>query len=369
MSLFAGSGNNGTEAKSDRLGLPTGTSDPGSGEAGDMYYNTTEGKVKFHNGTSWDTVAESLTTIIATGGTLTYYTSGGVRYAVHSFLSGTTDFEITQLAAGSTSNTIDVLLVGGGGGGGSRGGGGGGAGVITHNFTASSLSTYSVVIGAGGNKGAEGSTNSEPFDGRTGDNTTAFGQTAYGGGGGGAFGRSGKPSTASGGGAGRDSGTSGGTSGSQGNPGGTAGPGGCGGASGGGGAGGAAANFNADGGSRSQSSPAAERGGNGGNGLANSIRTGSSQLYGGGGGGGFSCHSNVTTYSSPGGGAGLGGPGGGGDSSNGSGGTRCATAGGTNTGGGGGGGSDATTCGSNGSHQGQPGGPGIVVVRYITSPA
>lgn len=368
MSLFAGSGNNGTEAKSDRLGLPTGTSDPGSGEAGDMYYNTTDQKVKFHNGTSWTNLEAPLTTIIAVGGTISYYTSGNARYAVHSFLSGTTNFEITQLAAGSTSNNIDVLLVGGGGGGGSRGGGGGGGGVITHNFVASSLSTYSMVVGDGGQRGGPGSTAIESCDGRNGDNTTAFGQTAYGGGGGAAFGRGGKPSTASGGGAGRDSGTSGGTAGPQGNPGGTAGPGGCGGASGGGGAGGAAANFNADGGSRSQSSPAAEHGGNGGNGLANSLRTGSSQLYGGGGGGGFSCHSNVTTYSPPGGGAGLGGPGGGGDSANGSGGTRCASKGDDNTGGGGGGGSDTTTCPNTGVNQGQPGGSGIVVVRYVTSP-
>ena len=151
--------------------MPTGTSDPGSGEAGDMYYNTTDQKVKFHNGTSWTNLEVTLTNIIATGGTISYYNDGSTRYAVHSFLSGTTNFEITQLATGSTSNAVDVLLVGGGGGGGSRGGGGGGAGVITHSFVASSLSTYSMVVGAGGNKGAQGTTAIESCDGRNGDNT------------------------------------------------------------------------------------------------------------------------------------------------------------------------------------------------------
>ena len=83
MSLFAGSGNNGTEAKSDRLGLPTGTSDPGSAEAGDMYYNTSENKVKYYDGSSWNNLQAPDPYLQGSGGTLTYYTSGNTRYAVH----------------------------------------------------------------------------------------------------------------------------------------------------------------------------------------------------------------------------------------------------------------------------------------------
>ena len=110
MSLFAGSGNNGTEAKSDRLGLPTGTSDPGSAEAGDMYYNTSEDKVKYYDGSSWKNLQAPDPFLEATGGTLTYYTSGNTRYAVHSFLSTGLKLSITQLASGANSNMMSSLL-------------------------------------------------------------------------------------------------------------------------------------------------------------------------------------------------------------------------------------------------------------------
>lgn len=40
MPVIVGSGGTGSEGKSDRMGLPTGTSDPGSASAGDMYYKT-----------------------------------------------------------------------------------------------------------------------------------------------------------------------------------------------------------------------------------------------------------------------------------------------------------------------------------------
>ena len=53
MAVVVGASGTGTEWKSDRAGLPTGTSDPGSASAGDMYFNTDTSKVKFYNGTSW----------------------------------------------------------------------------------------------------------------------------------------------------------------------------------------------------------------------------------------------------------------------------------------------------------------------------
>ena len=43
----------GTEAKSDRLGVPTGTADPSSPSAGEMYYKTDTGVFRIHNGTDW----------------------------------------------------------------------------------------------------------------------------------------------------------------------------------------------------------------------------------------------------------------------------------------------------------------------------
>ncbi len=55
--LFVGSGSNGSEGRSDRFGLPTAASDPGTAEAGDLYYNTTDNKVKVYDGTAWSEVA------------------------------------------------------------------------------------------------------------------------------------------------------------------------------------------------------------------------------------------------------------------------------------------------------------------------
>ena len=135
MSLFAGSGNNGTEARSNRLGLPTGTSDPGSAEAGDMYYNTSSNKVRYYDGSAWKALEAPINGIQATGGSVSNYSSGNVYYTVHTFTSPGT-FQINSLSQNTAlySNAVDFLVVAGGGAGGKGqnsndcGGGGGGAG-------------------------------------------------------------------------------------------------------------------------------------------------------------------------------------------------------------------------------------------------
>ena len=43
----------GTIFEGDRTKLPTGTSDPGTAEAGDMYFNTSTSKVRIYDGSSW----------------------------------------------------------------------------------------------------------------------------------------------------------------------------------------------------------------------------------------------------------------------------------------------------------------------------
>ncbi len=53
MPIITGSGNSGTEMNSDKLGIPTGTSDPESGTTGQIYYNTTTNKIRLYNGSSW----------------------------------------------------------------------------------------------------------------------------------------------------------------------------------------------------------------------------------------------------------------------------------------------------------------------------
>ena len=51
--LIVGSGSSGSEGRSDRFGLPTGTSDPGTAEAGDLYYKTDTNKIRYYDGTQW----------------------------------------------------------------------------------------------------------------------------------------------------------------------------------------------------------------------------------------------------------------------------------------------------------------------------
>ena len=86
---------------------------------------------------------------------------------------------------------VEYLLVGGGGAGGANyGGGGGGGGSVVTGFARLPVGTYDIVIGAGGglvstgqdvgNTGLQGQAGKR--DSTDGNNTTAFGITAYGGG-------------------------------------------------------------------------------------------------------------------------------------------------------------------------------------------
>lgn len=119
--------------------------------------------------------------IVASGGTETTYTDGGITYKVHTFTGGTTNFDV--ISTGTTGEIDYLLVAGGGGGGGSTstnlgGGGGGGAGGLLTGTTTLSSTIYSIVVGAGG----LGVSNSSI--GNNGQDTTAFGLTAFGGGGG-----------------------------------------------------------------------------------------------------------------------------------------------------------------------------------------
>ena len=313
-----------------------------------------------------------------TGGTVTTYSSGGVNYRVHSFLSN------ANFVAAS-SGTVDMLLVGGGGGGGNYLGGGGGGGAVLHvqNRTLSAA-TYAVVRGNGGAGGpsntSDGQIGSGSYFGSDYASTNLYarpGGAASGHGNGGAS-TSGThatvvSSTAITGTGNGGGGASAGASAGQGatptsrtvtapsgetwtlysnNAGGNGTQGGTHASGGGGGAGGAGANGSSS--------------GNGGVGVQINI-DGNNYYWGGGGGGG-----NITRVNS-GANGGLGGGGGaGGENGAGSGGGSALNAGGSptangghtaggdggaNTGGGGGG-------GSHGDYDGGDGGTGIVIVRY-----
>lgn len=260
--------------------------------------------------------------IEATGGTVT--DEGGYRY--HTFtVNGT--FEVTDL--GSSDGEVEYLVVAGGGSGGCYQGGGGAGGLLTGTLEVS-VDEYPVVVGNGG---ASQTTDNAP--GNNGENSSALGFTAVGGGGGGGTGGNAGQSGGSGGGgvtANNPGGT--GTSG-QGNNGGAGGSG-AGNYPGGGGGGADAAGGDATG----TTTP-----GNGGTG-----KTVWGSTYAGGGGGSGTDNTSVS---------GDGGAGGGGKGGYNSGGWVPAESGGVNTGGGGGAAGYSTTKENSGS-----GGSGIVIIRY-----
>lgn len=120
--------------------------------------------------------------VSATGGTVTvtFDTSSGYTWRVHTFLSNGT-LSIVSLGVDAL---IEYLIVGGGGSGarnsaaasGVAAGGGGGGGMLEGNITPSSLTTYSVVVGAG----APGPTTIR--NGFNGSDSSIFGVVAFGGG-------------------------------------------------------------------------------------------------------------------------------------------------------------------------------------------
>jgi len=280
----------------------------------------------------------SFTPTSATGGDETFdIIQGGVTFRVHKFTTtGTSTFTVNQ--AGTITDAEVLIVAGGGGGGGDNSGGGGAGGVLQETVTLSQQS-YDIVVGAGGAGAPQVNTL-----GSSGQDSSAFGFTAIGGGRGGT-GNSGMYNGASGGSGGGAAaeGTNGsggsGTSG-QGNRGGDGRGGDAGG--GGGGAGGPGQNGDARGN---------QLGGDGGQGV-NLDFDGTARWYAAGGNGG---NQNGVYNSRP----AVNGIGG---RTNTSGSSR-ATAGAANTGSGGGG----VTWTAPENPLGGAGGSGIVIIKYQIS--
>ena len=259
--------------------------------------------------------------VAATGGTTNDIEQDGDWWRVHTFTSDGM-LDVTQGGA------VEYLIVGGGGGGGSRHGGGGGAGGILLGSTTLSEGEKPIAIGAGGLGG------DDRGQGEDGDDTTAIGLTAIGGG------RGGGEPDGSGGDGGSGGGSRGGTAesgepgvGSQGNDGGAGNNdyGTTGDRSGGGGGGAGEAGKDGFDGTTPQT-------GDGGDGIQSDI-SGTPTWYAGGGGGNGANNINSS--------GGLGGGGAG---------TSPAEDGVANTGGGGGAAPETDKAGD--------GGSGIVIVRY-----
>lgn len=307
-----------------------------------LFSNFISGKARdFRTSASALRLNQNLT---VTGGTKTSYGS----YTSHTFLAPGT--LVVENVPGAN---FDILVVGGGGAGGSgnngsyEAGGGGAGGMRVFPGQSIATGSYSVTVGDGG---TANETDLAPNFGGYSELATPSPLRSEGGGVGGmsimlgsGFGGSGGGCIRNGNPGGQNHVAGPGKQGdspspspapSQGNAGGA---GFSSGASSGGGGGGGAGGAGAGAGSNT--------GGAGGVGLQNDYRTGSNVYYAGGGGG--------TGFSAGGAAGGNGGGGSGGDSG---------TNGTANTGGGGGGG-DSDGPADNGGD----GGPGIVVVRYLTS--
>jgi hypothetical protein len=124
--------------------------------------------------------------ISATGGNIVtgFLDEDGAIWKMHAFLSGTSDFVVEN--TGNEDANVDVLIVAGGGGGGDLGGGGGGAGGLLFQENVSvSPGSYTIVVGNGG-PGQRGHSTQIVIAG--GQNSSAFGFTAIGGGAGQGYG-------------------------------------------------------------------------------------------------------------------------------------------------------------------------------------
>ena len=309
---------------------------------GTIIYNSTSSTLQVYQGTKWDTLSN--VEFAPTGGNATY-TFGS--YKVHAFTSNGNFVP-------NTAGTVDILIVAGGGGAGTPdrtayngawSGGGGAGGVLYTTSVSVTAQSYSIVIGAGGARQANGA------------NSTALGLTAIGGGRGGGTTSAGSGNVNWNGAAG---GSGGGGLGDR--------PGPMQGGAGTAGQGNAGANGTDPGGN-----PNYEQGGGGGGageagdtdgiGYGGDGRDmsaqfgttyGESGVFGGGGAGGQGTDNSANINY---GGTGGGGNSGGGYQNN----SYASEAGTANTGGGGGAGGNAT-----GGAGGQAGGSGIVLIRYLT---
>lgn len=143
---------------------------------GQMRFNNSTGKVEFYNSAASKWLDTPASGVIATGGDSVYDINvQGTVYRVHVFVTpGTSSLAVSH------GGEVEYLIVAGGGATtGHNAGGAGAGGLITGTLTITPQS-YSIVVGAGG----------QPVNGGTpnnGDNSSALGLTALGGGHGGTW--------------------------------------------------------------------------------------------------------------------------------------------------------------------------------------
>ena len=68
--IFVGSNSDDTRVRSNRVGLAASTSNPGTASEGDGYYNSSDNKLKFYDGSSWSAIQGSGTVSVVASGSL-----------------------------------------------------------------------------------------------------------------------------------------------------------------------------------------------------------------------------------------------------------------------------------------------------------
>ena len=153
---------------------------PGSPSVGQMIWNSTTNIVEFWDGSIWSNFESGA--LQASGGTVTNV--GG--YRIHTF-TGDGTFTVTNA---SDNAQVEYLIVAGGGGGGAQNAGGGGGGGLVYGSVVVSAQAYPIVVGGGAGAGPR-NPHSNPLSGIRysrypqgirGNNSSAFGYTAIGGG-------------------------------------------------------------------------------------------------------------------------------------------------------------------------------------------
>ena len=163
MPVFVGPGSapdGGFEGKSDRVGFPTATSDPGSAVVGDMYVQTvgSGSTLRMYDGSSWGNACPG-GTVSASGGNVNGTTADGSKYHI---------FTASGSLVVSEGGPVSILAIAGGGGGGVQHGGGGGAGALYFNEELTlSATTYPITIGNGGSGGTPPSNDNSADGGNT----------------------------------------------------------------------------------------------------------------------------------------------------------------------------------------------------------
>jgi hypothetical protein len=114
----------------------------------------------------------------ATGGTVTTPNIGGLNYKLHEFKVAASPFIDSQVFTFTVSSgqaVADFLVVGGGGAGGQYVGGGGGAGRMAEGTMNLSPGTYTITVGGGGRKTANGLVGGRDGDWRDGNLSSLVG--------------------------------------------------------------------------------------------------------------------------------------------------------------------------------------------------